>query len=988
MQFNKYFTFKDATQQIAYLRELGITDLYASPYFLASPDSLHGYDVCDYNQFNPSIGTREDYQKMSEELKHHGLNQLLDIVPNHMGITETCNKWWMDVLENGPNSIYAGFFDIDWKPVKDELAYKVLIPILGDQYGNVLDRGELQIKFVASEGAFYLDYWEHRQPINPRTYPMILKLALDMVQPQLDESRESILELQSIISNFGYLPPRWETDYQKVMERNREKEILKKRLANLCSGSTQVLLATRAAVASLNGTPGNSESFDQLAALIDAQAFRPAYWRVAADEINYRRFFDINELAAIRIEKPEVYQKSHSLIFELIGEGHLQGLRVDHADGLWDPAGYLWNLQCTYFTNLARQQSKLVLGREVSNEEWASFERGIQLLLAEEREKNPASPLLTSLYVVTEKILGVGEPLPANWTVAGTSGYDFLNQVNGLFVDSASESAIEDLYTRFITIKWRYGDLVYSRKAQISLTSLASEVNVLARLLSRIAEQDRHFQDFTLNNLRLAIREIIACFPVYRTYTVAETGQVEKRDQIYIERAIAAAKRRNPASDILVFDFIRELLLLNLTKNASEVQKAMQLDFVMKFQQVTGPIMAKGLEDTTFYLYNRLTSLNEVGGEPSQFGQSVEAFHRQNQERLKSWPNALLTTSTHDTKRSEDVRSRINVLSEMPQEWRVAINRWTRFNEHHRTDLDGKLAPDRNDEYLLYQTLIGVWPFYEAGDSNYANFIERIQTYMIKAMREAKFNTSWLNPNQAYEGAVHDFVAGVLSRSKTNLFLKDFRKFQAKTTYFGMYNSLAQLLLKITAPGVPDFYQGNELWDLSLVDPDNRRIVDYGLRRQLLAQLPRPDESQGLQELLANKKDGRIKLYLIKQALHFRNGHRQLFDRGNYQALNAEGPKSGHICAFERKIDGNSAITVVPRLLYRMTKGNLEEAHWPAYWQGTALKIAGEATRIRYRNIFTNDLVEPVMGEDHSYLLPLEKVLANFPVALLECITD
>ncbi len=1018
VQFNKYFTFKDAARQVAYLRNLGITDLYASPYFKASPDSLHGYDICDYNQFNPSIGSQEDYRLLSDTLKQNGLHQMLDIVPNHMGITETCNRWWMDVLENGPNSIYASFFDIDWKPVKDELEYKVLIPILGDQYGTVLDRGELQIKFIAPEGAFYLDYWEHRQPLNPRTYPIILKLALASLQSRLDENNDFLLEFQSIINNFGYLPARWETELPQMLERNREKEILKRRLAVLCGASDEILYAIRQAVVFINGTAGQPESFDRLAALIEAQAYRPAYWRVAADEINYRRFFDINELAAIRVEQPEVFEKTHQLIFELVREGHLQALRVDHADGLWDPAGYAWKLQTTYFTGLAHLQSRQVLGRDLSNSEWAEFERGLLLRLEAERAREPNSPVLTSLYVVIEKILGPGELLPATWTVAGTSGYDFLNQVNSLFVHSSSESeaAIEEAYTSFITTKWRYDDLIYSRKAQISLASLASEINVLARLLSRIAEQDRYHRDFTLNNLRFALREIIACFPVYRTYIVAQatpTGsgtatrtEVEKRDQIYIERAIAAAKRRNPARDSLVFNYIRDLLLLKLALHASESQRAMQLDFVMKFQQITGPIMAKGLEDTAFYLYNRLTSLNEVGGDPSQFGQTVEAFHRQNQERLKNWPHALLTTSTHDTKRSEDVRARINVLSEMPAEWQAAINRWARFNERHRTHLESKFAPDRNDEYLLYQTLIGVWPFsastagstyaseadsgVEPGGGEQAEFTRRLQAYMIKAIREAKFNTSWLNPNQLYESAVLDFVANVLKRTRTNLFLKDFEEFQVIPTHFGIFNSLGQTLLKITSPGVPDFYQGNELWDLSLVDPDNRRPIDYELRANLLAHLPLPPSLEGVRELVSAKEDGRIKLYLTRQALQFRNAHRLLFERGEYQPLLAKGPNSKHICAFLRSFEGENALVVVPRLLHLLTEGNLEKVVGANFEQADVLLLPAGAGNRRFRNIFTGEIVEPVVedGSKEALVLPLGKVLGNFPVALLEQVND
>ncbi|HEX2913563.1 MAG TPA: malto-oligosyltrehalose synthase [Chloroflexia bacterium] len=985
VQFNKFFTFKDATRQVSYLRKLGITDLYASPYLRASTESLHGYDICDHSQLNPGIGSEEDYREFCAALNCEGLRQVLDIVPNHMGITEECNRWWMDVLENGPSSIYASYFDIDWKPVKDELEYKVLIPILGDQYGVVLERGELQIKFEVEEGSFYLDYWEHRQPINPRTYPVILNLALERLQEQLGLADEAVLELQSIITNLGYLPPRWESDYPKVMERNREKEILKRRLASLCAVSPVVDRAIEEAVRLLNGTPTNPESFDRLDKLIDEQAYRPAYWRVAADEINYRRFFDVNQLAAIRVENPRVFEESHRLIFKLIEAGQVTGLRVDHADGLWDPAGYLWNLQATYFLVLARQEAAQVLEHEPDEEEWAQLALPLLEQLERERKLNPASPLLKALYVVVEKILEPGESLPANWKVDGTSGYDFLNQVNGLFVDPNGAKPIEELYTRFIGTKWRYADLVYSRKVQISRSSLASEINVLARLLSRIAEQDRRFRDFTLNNLRFAIREVIACFPVYRTYIVTNSGQVEKTDQIYIERAIATARRRNPARDALVFDFIRELLLFRLAEHAPESHRELQYEFVMKFQQVTGPVMAKGLEDTTFYLYNRLISLNEVGGDPEQFGQSVETFHRQNAERLKSWPHALLTSSTHDTKRSEDVRARINVLSEIPHEWRATLNRWARFNERHRTTgLDGKALPDRNDEYLFYQTLIGIWPFSEPGEKEYLELVERVQAYMVKAIREAKFNTSWLNPNQEYEEAVHSFVAEALKPGRTNLFLKHFKEFQARTTHYGMFNSLSQLLLKMTSPGVPDFYQGTELWDLSLVDPDNRRTVDYNLRQRLLDELPDQAGAEEARQLVASKSNGLVKLYLMRQALQYRTANPGLFEKGLYLPLGSQGPLAENICAFARSLESKTVITVVPRLLARLRGGRLVDPLGAEIWEGNDLVINGEEGPGSYRNILTGEVISTISSESQIYRLPLATVLASFPVALLE----
>lgn len=986
LQFNKFFTFQDARQQISYLHDLGITDIYASPYLRARPESLHGYDICDHNQLNPSIGDEEDYRQLVAEIQRHGMSQILDIVPNHMGIGETCNKWWMDVLENGPSSIYANYFDIDWNPVKEELQYKVLLPILGDQYGQVLERGELQIKFEAADGAFYLDYFEHRLPVSPHTYADILNLQLEALTQALGAEDENVLEYQSLITSSSYLPPRWETERAKVVERNREKEILKRRLAALCTASTQVGDVINAAVAELNGTAGLAHSFDLIDTLIEKQAYRVAFWRVAAEEINYRRFFDVNDMAAIRVELPEVYERSHALILRLVSEGSLQGLRVDHADGLWDPAQYLWRLQRSHFLDLARKKVTQALGYQPEGQEWANYETALLERLEQERADNPTSPLLTALYVVPEKILGRDEKLPENWTVDGTSGYDYLIQVNNLFVDSSNTKAIDDLYSRFINTKWRFADLVYSRKGIITRVVLASEINVLARLLNRISEQDRRFRDFTLNNLRFAIREVIACFPVYRTYIVADTAKLERRDQIYIERAVTTAKRRNPARDASVFDFLRDLLLLKLVNDADEAARAMQYEFVMKFQQVTGPVMAKGLEDTTFYIYNRLTSLDEVGGDPDQFGASVELFHKQNAERNRRWPHAMLTTSTHDTKRSEDVRVRIDVLSEIPRDWRYALNRWVRLNRRHHTLLEGKAAPDRNDEYLLYQTMLGVWPIGTIDDQTLTELISRLQEYMVKAMREAKVNTSWLNPNNDYETAVRNFVQNILHRGRANPFLADFEQFQSKTAHFGAFNSLSQVLLKITSPGVPDFYQGNELWDLSLVDPDNRRKVDYVLRAKLLAQLPQPDPEQARQ-LVEAKADGRIKLYVTSLALHFRNSNRAVFDQGSYQPLIVSGKQAEHVGAFARSSQDKQVIVAVPRLLARLNKGVVATPLGPEWWQGGYIGVPEDATNARFRNIFTGEVLEVTTSEGQP-TLALEKVFANFPVALLERVQE
>jgi (1->4)-alpha-D-glucan 1-alpha-D-glucosylmutase len=595
--------------------------------------------------------------------------------------------------------------------------------------------------------------------------------------------------------------------------------------------------------------------------------------------------------------------------------------------------------------------------------------------------------------VVVEKILGRGERLPKDWAVAGTTGYEFLNSLNGIFVDATAEKAFSELYAAYIGERQRFDDLVYNAKKQIMRIALASELNVLAYQLNLISEQNRYYRDFTLNSLHDALREVIACFPVYRTYIVAESDHVEDRDRIYIEAAIAAARRRNPAIDPSIYEFLHDILLLRYPDTIEPAARDAQRTFVMKFQQITGPVMAKGVEDTTFYIYNRLTSLNEVGGEPKRFGSSVAEFHRSNQERLRDWPASMLATSTHDTKRSEDVRARINVLSELPEEWRKALTRWSRLNRSKKVEVDGKRAPQRNEEYLLYQTLLGVWPFEAAQDSNGGHsspeFVERIQSYMIKASREAKVNTSWLNPNTAYDDAVRSFVAAILDERPTNRFLSDFRTFQRKIAHVGAFNALAQTLLKLTAPGVPDIYQGSEMWDFSLVDPDNRRPVDYDLRAWLLGELiDTPDDRANLaRRLVENKADGRIKLYLTHRALTFRRDHAELFRNGSYTPLGATTDAGEQIVAFGRALGEQEALVVAPRLLARRLREPNVLPLGTAAWADELLLLPDSAADRRYRNILTDEVVLPV-ARDQVIGLPLAKVFANIPVALLERVKE
>lgn len=991
MQFNRTWTFNDAKAQIPYLRALGISHIYASPYFQARPESMHGYDIVNHNALNPSIGSEEDYRAFVRALHEHGMGQILDTVPNHMGIGEVTNEYWTDVLENGPSSPYAGFFDIDWQPIKQEMANQLLLPILGDQYGRVLENQELKLGF--SGGAFYLHYWDNQLPIAPRTYTPILQQVLELLAEESQPEDEHMLEIQSIITALGHLPARTETDPALIAERHREKEIIKRRLNTLAENEPRVVAAIEQAVAAFNGVKGDARSFDRLDELVRAQAYRLAYWRVAAEEINYRRFFDINDLAAIRMERPQVFEATHEMLLRLIAEGSVNGLRIDHPDGLWDPAGYFRNLQCYTLLALARQRWEQEGGEDA--EQWQAIKDEVLQRYDAAFRADPHSLIARPLYVVAEKILGHGEPLPSDWTVNGTSGYEFLNLVNGLFVDGANAKTFEQIYSTFIQQRTNFNELVLAKKRQVMLIALVSEVNVLAHQLSRLAERNRYVRDFTLNSLTFALREVIACFPIYRTYIAND--EVPDQSEQYIHTAINCAKRRHTATDPSIFNFIRDVLLLRYPEFADEEYRRDQQDWVQKFQQVTGPVMAKGLEDTAFYIYNRLISLNEVGGEPQHFGTSVNEFHRANQERLKNWPHTMLTTSTHDTKRSEDVRARINVLSELPKEWKAALSRWHRLNRRHTTKVEGRSAPDRNEQYLLYQTLLGAWPIFEdsrqltsaaehpplpIAAEQWNDFVQRIQAYMQKALKEAKVNTSWVNPNEAWDNAVNQFVARILENSPQNAFLHDFRVFAARIADLGAYNAVGQALLKLTAPGVPDIYQGNDMWDFSLVDPDNRRPVDYGLRAQALQRLQaaQGDRAALMRDLLANKANGEIKLYVTTRALELRAKQRALFAEGSYTALNTAGSQAEHVVAFARRHEDQEVIVAVPRLLARITRnGDMPVGE---LWKDDLLLLPGSTAGVRYTNVFTDTQITAI-DHEQGVGIPLADVWKDTPFAVL-----
>jgi (1->4)-alpha-D-glucan 1-alpha-D-glucosylmutase len=957
LQFNRSFTFRDAQQLIDYLDDLGVSDVYASPFLAARPGSPHGYDVVDHSRLNPELGTDEDLDALAGDLRSRSMGILMDVVPNHMCIATSTNRWWNDVLENGRSSPFARFFDIDWHPPKMELNEKILLPVLGEQYGRVLESQEISIGYES--GAFFTRYWQAQFPLGPRTITPLLEPVVDELRRLYPDDDAALLELESILTAIRHLPRREETEEEKVRERQREKEIVKKRIAALVESSQAVRSGIERSLRIINGEKGQPRTFDRLETLLADQGYRLSYWVVAAEEINYRRFFDINDLAAIRVEQPTVLEAVHQKAFQLLREGKVSGLRIDHVDGLLDPAGYLEELQAP-----------------------------------------PASDR-SPCYVVVEKILTGDECLPSEWPVQGTTGYDFLNMLNGIFVDPEAERPFDRLYQRLRHTTGSFDDQLYAAKKLILRSALSSELYVLARRLDRISEQHRWSRDFTMNSLHDALGEVVACFPVYRSYLRLDSTEVSGSDRQHILTAVRAAKRRNRSTSASIFDFIGDLLLLRDPEGLSESDLQERRDFIVRLQQLTGPVMAKGLEDTVFYRYFPLASLNEVGGRPAPFGISADRFHEWNLRRQREWPHSLSATATHDTKRGEDVRARLNVLSEMPRDWQIAVRRWQRLNRRHKVMVEEVSVPELNEEYLLYQTLVGAWPLastqeerqQEQGQARgHQELVDRVCAYMNKAIKEAKLHTSWINLNEAYERGVDQFVRAILADRPDNPFPEELRRFQAAVAMPGVFNSLSQLILKITAPGVPDFYQGTELWDFSLVDPDNRRPVDYPGRRSLLAAIqesagggsgngPGKEPHEVIRTLLGKCEDGGIKLYLTHRALQFRRRRRQLFETGSYLPLWSTGARSRNVISFARDLDGAAAVVAAGRFFAGLGAASNRPVG-PEIWGDSTLALARDLRSGEYRNALTGRSVWT--GGDGGRTLLLAEVFADLPVAILE----
>ncbi len=942
LQLNSDFTLRDAGELIPYFNDLGISHCYCSPYLKARSGSSHGYDIVDHGELNPEIGSRADLDDFAAKLKQRNMGHILDMVPNHMGIMGDDNLWWLDVLENGPASQFGNFFDIDWTPLRRGMNNEVLIPVLGDHYGDELDQKQLKLAFDPHQGTFSVHYYEHRFPIDPRQYPLILNRQPDKLKKCCEREELALMEFQSLVTALENLPPRSSTLEEKLTARNRDKEFLKQRLKALHDHSPALQQHLERVVGEVNNSEALGSGISSpMHELLEAQAYRLAYWRVAADEINYRRFFDINDLACLRQEEQAVFERTHRLAIDLVREGKVQGLRIDHPDGLYDPAQYFHRLQ----------------------------------------GPRPA-------YLIAEKILSEGERLRRDWPIHGTTGYDFAAECTGLFIDPESADEMQEIYESFVGQRMDFLDICYRSKKLIVQTSLTSEMAVLANQLARIADADPHTRDFTLNGLRQALTEVVACFRVYRTY-ITERGVTEE-DRQQIDRAVRDAIGRSQAADITAFRFIRDVLLLEVGEGQPETLRRQLIRFSMSFQQYTSPVMAKGLEDTTLYVYYRLIALNEVGAGPSVFGISPAAFHQANLERQANWPHSMIDTSTHDTKRSADTRARIGILSEIPGQWREKVNYWAAINARYKHQDNGSAWPEENTEYLLYQTLIGAWPLEQLPSLDLEAFRARIQDYMLKAVKEAKQHTSWINRNAGYEESLSRFIDGVLQPDNSR-FLEDFTGFQQSISNLGMYASLAQVLLKLTAPGVPDIYQGDELWNFSLVDPDNRRPVNYDQRREILQELKAQLDGNSvdrtaLSALTDNMSDGRIKCYLTWKCLSLRRQHPDLFSLGAYTALQTKGTHADNLFAFAREHEGKTLIVVVSRLLGRLAdaamaggSGNLVSR---LDWGDSGIELPEHLATCGYRNYLTGEPMDAVsVGKGSLWMA--DRLFSGFPVALL-----
>jgi len=915
IQFHSGFKFEAAQNIIAYLSELGISDLYASPIFKARAGSTHGYDVVDPTQLNPELG---NFEPLVKEIKNHEMGWVQDIVPNHMAY-DSENHWLMDVLENGSESEAFDYFDIEWDQAYDDIKGRILTPMLGNFYGECLENGEIQLQY--DEAGLSVNYYSLKLPVRIESYAKFITQNLGHLGRALGRRHPDFIKLLGILYLMKSAPG--ET---KGKERYDQIAFVKGLLWELYTHNPEVKEFVDSNVEFFNGEKGNPESFNLLDNLLKEQFYRLSFWKVGAEEINYRRFFTVNELISVKVQEIKVFHKTHAFINQLVEEGIITGLRIDHIDGLYDPTEYLKRL----------------------------------------RDK------AGDVYLTVEKILELGEKLPETWPVQGTSGYDFLNYVNGIFCRCESEKYFTDIYTKFTRIESNYEQLSIEKKQLILEKNLAGDVDNLAQILKRIAGQSRLGIDFTMNGLKRTLSEILTLFPVYRTYVNGDG--LSEEDRAYIQEVIEEARGRIPLL-LNELNFIEKILLLDWEESLTEDQKALRLHFVMRLQQLSGPLMAKGIEDTLFYVFNRLVSLNEVGGNPGKFGITLADFHNFNQEQSKAWAYKMNATATHDTKRGEDVRARLNVLSEIPEEWEKQVKTWSEINRPQKSNVRGKEVPVPNDEYFFYQALIGTYPFDE---NENATFLERIKDYMLKSVREAKMQTAWLRPDSAYEEGFLGFVEKVLTPSESNQFLKELLPFQKRIADYGIFNSLSQTLLKYTAPGVPDTYQGTEFWDLSMVDPDNRRPVDYEQRISVLKDIKQKSQTDNLKlidELMSTKKNGKIKLFITHKVLQARKEQLEVFQKGEYLPLEVVGKFKDHIVAFARSFENTTVIAIAPRFLSSLIAPD-ENPLGEKVWADTQLQLP-QGFSSSWQDIFTG---QTLTGNG---TLAIAQVLQHFPVGLL-----
>lgn len=985
LQVNADFNFSSINQQIEYFSKLGIKYIYCSPYFQASPGSTHGYDVIDHSHINAEIGNMDDYIQMVNTLKFHNMGQIMDIVPNH-----TCmhykNPIVRDILTHGQASRFAHFLDINWNPLKRELKGKILLPSLGNNFGTEVDKGNF--KLIYEQGRFILCYYDNRFPIDPKTYAKILDITpirhLYFVS-DISEVNKDRIELEQLVYEFNTLPNREEGSLSSKMERYSRSEKLIARLHKLTKESEMINSHIQNILTLINGKGHRGASYDRLENIINEQVYRLSNWRVAAEEINYRRFFDINDLAAICMEKKDVFEFTHQLVFNLISEGYVQGLRVDHPDGLYLPYDYFVQLQTNYLKARFLKEANIDPSSTGYYDALEIFDSIIQQIDHSQ---------LDSLFVIIEKILSEDEQIPKTWPISGTVGYEYLNLINDLFLDTTHEQDIIQLYWDIIGQVIPYKDLVYENKYKIINMNMWSEVSELSHRLNIISETSRHTRDFTLRQLLIVLRDVVACFPVYRTYIGSDDEVIHKRDISYIKHAISEAKKRNQQVSPLLFDFVEEVLLGRGIENVSEELLSLRQEFILRFQQLTAPIAAKGVEDTVFYIYNAMLSLNEVGGEPDRFGLSVEDFHKRIISYSKNWPYSLIATSTHDNKRSEDVRARLNVLSEIPEEWRNQVQLYIKLNAAYKKSISTMQSaeltpiPDPNTEYMIYQTLLGTYPMHIMDQDEQRNYLHRIHGFIEKSVREAKVYSNWINPDMTYENACKDFVENILTDDKA--FLQEFLPFQRKIARLGLWNSLSQLLIKIGLPGIIDIYQGNELWNFSLVDPDNRRPVDYEKRHSMLNDLIKQEKQSeskllsSLSESLDGDEQGWIKLYYTWKGLQLRKTNPLLFLNGKYIPLDTSGERSNHVIAFARSYYNDSLIVIASRFFHSLINTN-EDLPIGEKWGKTMVYLPDEIKGDAF-TLFGGQQTIKVRSRSGHRVILLGEALEQLPSVILKSI--